>query len=73
MELVTFFNVENSTETLWKSLSLIVIFDVLENEIKSQARKGRKVLEDVSIWLNNSLFVGSIRDGRNGINPDKRN
>ena len=49
---VTSFKVENITETIWKSLSLIVIFDVLENNLKIQAREGTKVLEDASFQLN---------------------
>ncbi len=57
---ITSFKVEDSTETIWKSLSLIIIFDVLENEIKIQAREGRKILEDASIWLNNLLAEDKI-------------
>jgi phosphatidylserine/phosphatidylglycerophosphate/cardiolipin synthase-like enzyme len=57
---VTSFKVEDITETIWKSLSLIVIFDVLDNEIKIQGRERKKVLEDVSIWLNNLLAEDKI-------------
>jgi hypothetical protein len=52
---VTSFNVEDITKTIWQSLSLILIFDVLENEVKIQAREGKKVLENASLWLNNLL------------------
>jgi hypothetical protein len=58
---ITSFKLEdNITEIIWKSLSLIVIFDVLENDFKIQAREGKKVLEDASIWLNNSLAEEKI-------------
>jgi hypothetical protein len=58
---ITFFKLEdNITEVIWKSLSLIVIFDVLENEVKIQAREGKKVLEDASIWLNRLLTEDKI-------------
>ena len=59
-KLVTFFKVQDSTETIWKSLSVIVLFDVLENKIKIQAREEKKVLEDASIWLNNLLAEDQI-------------
>jgi hypothetical protein len=52
---ITSFKVEESIEVIWKSLSLILIFDVLENEIKIRAREEKKVLEDASRWLNNLL------------------
>jgi hypothetical protein len=57
---VTSFKVEDITKTIWKTLSLIVIFDVLENEVKIQARHGTKVLEDASTWLNNLLAEEKI-------------
>ncbi len=57
---VTSFKVEYITETIWKPLSVIVIFDVLENEVKIQAREGKKVLEDASTWLNHLLAEDKI-------------
>ena len=57
---VTSFKVEEIAETIWKPLSLIIIFDVLENEVKIQAREGKKVLEDASSWLNHLLAKDQI-------------
>ena len=57
---VTSFKVEESVELIWKNLSLIVIFDVLENDFRIQAREGTKVLEDASTWLNNLLAEEKI-------------
>jgi hypothetical protein len=57
---VTSFKVEESAELMWKNLSLIVIFDVLENDFRIQAREGIKVLEDASTWLNNLLAEEKI-------------
>jgi hypothetical protein len=52
---VTSFNLEDITKTIWQSLSLILIFDVLEDDFRIQAREGKKVLEDASTWLNSCL------------------
>ncbi|MBE9044779.1 hypothetical protein IQ255_10225 [Pleurocapsales cyanobacterium LEGE 10410] len=54
-KLVTSFEVQGNAETIWKTLSIIVIFDVLENNFRIQARAGIKVLESASIWLNKLL------------------
>lgn len=54
-KLVTSFKVKENVETIWKTLSIIVIFDVLENDFRIQARAGIKVLESASIWLNRLL------------------
>jgi hypothetical protein len=52
---VTSFKVEDITETILQSLSLILIFDILEDDFRIEAREGKKVLEDASTWLNSSL------------------
>lgn len=52
---VTSFKAEDITETIWQSLSLIVIFDVLENDFKVQAREGKKVF-----WLDDLLAEDKI-------------
>lgn len=58
---VTSFKVEdNNVEAICQTLSIIVIFDVLENDFRIQAREGSKVLEDVSGWLNNLLGEDKI-------------
>lgn len=57
---VTSFEVEENVEVIWKSLSIIVIFDVLEHDFRIQARAGSKVLEDASSWLNNLLAEDKI-------------
>lgn len=49
-KIATSFKAEDITKTIWKTLSLIVIFDVLENDFRIQAREGTKVLEDASTW-----------------------
>ncbi|MEM7556019.1 MAG: hypothetical protein AAF378_18355 [Cyanobacteria bacterium P01_A01_bin.84] len=52
---VTSFKAEDITATIWQSLSLIVIFDVLENDFKVQAREGKKVF-----WLDDLLAEDKI-------------
>lgn len=52
---VTSFKAEDISETIWKTLSLIVIFDVLVNDFRIQAREGKKVF-----WLDNLLAEEKI-------------
>lgn len=57
---ITSLTVEDKLEVIWKPLSIIVIFDILENQIKIQAREEKHILEDTSIWLNNLLAEDKI-------------
>ncbi|WP_052055970.1 phospholipase D-like domain-containing protein [Myxosarcina sp. GI1] len=52
---VTSFKAGDITETIWKTLSLIVIFDVLENVFRIQAREGKRVF-----WLDDLLAKDKI-------------
>ncbi|WP_019503233.1 phospholipase D-like domain-containing protein [Pleurocapsa sp. PCC 7319] len=54
------FEVKDIAKIIWRTLSVIVIFDVLEDNFRIQAREGGKVLEDASIWLNNLLIEEKI-------------
>ena len=59
-KIVTSFKGENTFETIRQSLSFIVIFDALEKEIKLEARRGKKILEDASNCLNTLLAQKKI-------------
>ncbi|MBW4574156.1 MAG: hypothetical protein KME08_02605 [Aphanothece sp. CMT-3BRIN-NPC111] len=59
-QIVTGCRVLSAPITLWKTVSILVIFDALENEVKLQARRGKKILEAASSWLNELLAEGKV-------------
>ena len=59
-KIVTSFTLNSPSETIQRSLSLLVIFDFLENKLKIQARLGTAVSQAASTWLNNLLAADSI-------------
>lgn len=59
-QIVTGCSVLSAPIPLWKTVSILVIFDALENEVKLQARRGKKILEAASTWLNELLTEGKV-------------
>lgn len=59
-KILTSFRVSDETQSIWQSISIFVIFDPLEDEVKLQARRGKQILEYASNWLDNLLAEGKI-------------
>ncbi|PPS40720.1 phospholipase D-like domain-containing protein [Chroococcidiopsis sp. TS-821] len=49
------------TQTLWRTMSLFVIFDGLEDKLRLQVRRGKQILEEASRWLEELKVEGKIR------------
>lgn len=50
-KIVTDCCVTASPKVIWKTMSLFVIFDALEDELRLQVRHGQQILESASNWL----------------------
>jgi hypothetical protein len=48
------------TETIWKTISLFVLFDVLEDRLSLQVRSGKQILESISNWLEALQAEGKV-------------
>jgi hypothetical protein len=48
------------TETIWKTISLFVLFDVLEDRLSLQVRSGKQILESISNWLEALQTEGKV-------------
>ncbi|AFZ58996.1 hypothetical protein H6G54_23730 [Anabaena cylindrica FACHB-243] len=59
-KIVTAFKVIPPTQIFWKTVSLFVIFDALEDKLSIQLRKGKQILEAASNWLESLLNQGKI-------------
>ncbi|MEA5554383.1 hypothetical protein VB713_25960 [Anabaena cylindrica UHCC 0172] len=59
-KIVTAFKVIPPTQIFWKTVSLFVIFDALEDKLSIQLRKGKQILEAASNWLESLLNEGKI-------------
>ncbi|WP_413175305.1 hypothetical protein [Anabaena azotica] len=59
-KLVTAFKVIPPTQTFWKTISLLVIFDVIADKLNIQIRSGKRILETPSNMLNSLLKEGKI-------------
>lgn len=57
---LSYFRVEGETQIIWQTISVFVIFDAIENKVKLQLRRGKKVLEDASDWLDRLLAEGKV-------------
>ncbi len=54
-KIVTAFKAIPPTQTFWKTISLFVIFNTLEEKLSIQIRSGKKILESGSNWLESIL------------------
>ncbi|AFZ25653.1 hypothetical protein Cylst_3513 [Cylindrospermum stagnale PCC 7417] len=59
-KVVTSFRVLSPTQSLWKTISLFVIFDALEDKLSIQLRQGKRILEAASNWLEALQNEGKI-------------
>ncbi|WP_026104162.1 hypothetical protein [Anabaena sp. PCC 7108] len=59
-KIVTAFKVIPQTQIFWKTISLFVIFDALEEKLSIQIRSGKRILEYASNWLESLLNEGKI-------------
>ncbi|MGD1714598.1 hypothetical protein [Dapis sp. BLCC M172] len=60
-QIVTDFSVDKDAEKItWKAISILVIFDVIEEKLILQAREGNKILESVSNQLQEMAEKGEI-------------
>ncbi|MBW4676931.1 MAG: hypothetical protein KME52_23835 [Desmonostoc geniculatum HA4340-LM1] len=50
-KIVTSFKVVGSTQKIWQKISLLVIFDVIEDKLSIQIRSGKQILESASNYL----------------------
>lgn len=59
-KIVTSYSVTAPPQTVWKTISLFVLFDVLEDKVRLQVRRGKRILEDASNWLDILLAEGKV-------------
>ncbi len=59
-KIVTSSKVVAPTETIWKTISLFVLFDVLEDRLSLQVRSGKQILELISNWLEALQAEGKV-------------
>ncbi|MBR8833612.1 MAG: hypothetical protein DSM106950_06120 [Stigonema ocellatum SAG 48.90 = DSM 106950] len=59
-KIVTSSKVVAATETAWKTISLFVLFDVLEDKLSLQLRSGKQILESASTWLEALQAEGQV-------------
>ncbi len=50
-KIVTDCSVTAATKAIWTTMSLFVIFDPLEDQLRLQVRRGQQILESASNWL----------------------
>ncbi|MBD0386659.1 MAG: hypothetical protein ICV54_09050 [Nostoc sp. C3-bin3] len=50
-KIVTSYKILNSTQKIWRKISLFIIFDALEDKLSIQIRNGKQILESASNWL----------------------
>lgn len=59
-KIVTSYNIVTPTQTIWKTISLFVFFDVLEDKVRLQVRRGKQILEQASNWLEALQAEGKV-------------
>jgi len=59
-KIVTSYKVIAPSETIWKTISLFVLFDVLEDKLSLQVRSGKQILESASNWLEALQAEGKV-------------
>ena len=59
-KIITDYKVVGPTETTWKTISLFVFFDVLEDKLSLQLRSGKQILESASNWLSAQQAEGKV-------------
>lgn len=59
-KIITDYKVVGPTEKSWKTISLFVFFDVLEDKLSLQLRSGKQILESASNWLSALQDQGKV-------------
>lgn len=59
-KIVTSYSIAAPPQTIWKAMSLFVLFDVLEDKVRLQVRRGKQILEDASNWLEALFSEGKV-------------
>ncbi len=59
-KIVTSYKIAAPTQTIWKTMSLFVIFDALEDKVRFQVRRGKQILEEPSNWLEALQAEGKV-------------
>ncbi len=59
-KIVTAFRVIAPTQTIWRKISLFLIFDAKEDKICLQLRRGKQILDSRSKWLEILLSEGKL-------------
>ncbi|MBO3459732.1 hypothetical protein G7B40_033830 [Aetokthonos hydrillicola Thurmond2011] len=59
-KILSSYRLVGSTETIWKTVSLFVVFDPLEDKLRLQVRSGKKILESASNWLEALQAKGEV-------------
>ncbi len=59
-KIITDYKVVGPTETTWKTISLFVFFDVLEDKLSLQLRSGKQILESASNSLSGQQAEGKV-------------
>lgn len=59
-KVVTAFRVVSPNQNIWQKISIFIIFDVKENKLSIQLRRGKQILNSRSKWLEILLFEGKI-------------
>ncbi|BAY25717.1 hypothetical protein NIES2100_55240 [Calothrix sp. NIES-2100] len=59
-KIVTAFRVIGSTQTIWRKISLFLIFDAKADKLSIQLRRGKQILDSHSKWLEILLSEGKI-------------
>ena len=59
-KIVTSCMVSAAPEPIWQTMSLFAIFDAIANEVRLEAKQGRKTLQEASNWLNALLAEDKV-------------
>ena len=59
-KIVTSCSVTALSQTFWRTMSLFVIFDVFEDEVRLQVRRGKQILEPASNWIEELRVEGKV-------------
>ncbi|XWK87442.1 MAG: hypothetical protein U7127_25115 [Phormidium sp.] len=59
-KIITEASIIDESTNIWQAISIFVIFDLLEDKINLQVRRGKQVLEYPSTWLNVLQQAGMI-------------
>lgn len=59
-KIVTSYKLAAPTQIIWKTMSLFVLFDLLEDKVRLQVRRGKQILDEASNWLEALQTEGKV-------------